>query len=114
MDDCIFCKIIAGDIPSDILYHDDEIVAFRDVNPVAPIHILIVPVEHLVTIQDIPDDNTSLTHTMIRTANHLANQEGISENGYRLVINCGEQGGQVVQHLHMHLIGGRQLSSSLG
>lgn len=114
MDDCIFCKIIAGDIPSDILYHDDEIIAFRDVNPVAPTHILIVPVEHLVTTQDIPDDDTSLTYKMIRTANRLADQEGIAENGYRLVINCGEQGGQVVRHLHMHLIGGRQLSSSLG
>ena len=114
MDDCIFCKIIAGDIPSDILYHDDEIVAFRDVNPVAPTHILIVPVQHLVTTQDIPDNDTSLYCSMIQTANCLADQEGISENGYRLVINCGEQGGQVVQHLHMHLIGGRQLSSSLG
>lgn len=114
MDDCIFCKIITGDIPSDILYRDDEVLAFRDVNPVAPTHILIIPVEHLVTTQDISDDNISLTGKMIRTANRLANQEGISENGYRLVINCGEQGGQVVQHLHMHLIGGRQLSSSLG
>lgn len=114
MDDCIFCKIIVGDIPSDILYRDDEVIAFRDVNPVAPTHILIVPVDHLVTTQDIPEDNTSLTCKMIQMANRLAKQEGISENGYRLVINCGEQGGQIVQHLHMHLIGGRQLSSSLG
>lgn len=114
MDDCIFCKIVAGDIPSDILYRDDEVVAFRDVHPVAPTHILIVPVEHLSTTLDIPDDNNSLACKMVRTANRLANQEGITENGYRLVINCGEQGGQVVQHLHMHLIGGRQLSSSLG
>ena len=114
MDDCIFCKIIAGEIPSDILYRDDEVVAFRDVNPVAPTHILIIPVEHLVTTQDISDDNASLTGKMIQTANLLVSREGISENGYRLVINCGEQGGQVVQHLHMHLIGGRQLSSSLG
>lgn len=114
MDDCIFCKIIAGDIPSDILYRDDEVVAFRDVHPVAPTHILIVPIEHLVTTQDIPNDNTSLAMKLIQTANKLANQEGITENGYRLVINCGEHGGQVVPHLHMHLIGGRQLSSSLG
>jgi histidine triad (HIT) family protein len=114
MDDCIFCKIIAGDIPSDILYRDDEVIAFRDVNPVAPTHILIVPVEHLVTTQDIPDGNTSLVASMFKTANRLADQERITEKGYRLVINCGEQGGQVVEHLHMHLIGGRQLSSSLG
>ena len=114
MDECVFCKLIAGDIPSDILYRDNEVVAFRDVHPVAPTHILIVPVEHIVTTQDIPDDNTSLTMKMIQAANQLADQEGITENGYRLVINCGEQGGQVVQHLHMHLIGGRQLSSSLG
>ena len=114
MNDCVFCKIIAGDIPSEILYRDDEVIAFRDVNPVAPTHILIVPVQHLVTTQDIPDDNTSLTGKMVRTANQLAEREGISKNGYRLVINCGEQGGQIVQHLHMHLIGGRHLSSSLG
>ena len=114
MDYCIFCKIIAGDIPSDILYRDEEVIAFRDVNPVAPTHILIIPVEHLSTTQEIPDDNTSLAVKMFQVANRLANQESISENGYRLVINCGEQGGQIVEHLHMHLIGGRQLSSSLG
>ena len=114
MSDCIFCKIIAGDIPSDILYRDNDVIAFRDVNPVAPTHILIVPVKHFVTTIDIPDDNISLAGKMIRSANRLANQEGISENGYRLVINCGKQGGQIVEHLHMHLIGGRQLSSSLG
>ena len=72
MEDCIFCKIIAGDIPSDILYRDNEVIAFRDVNPVAPTHILIVPVDHLVTTQDIPEDNTSLTCKMIQTANRLA------------------------------------------
>ena len=114
MNNCIFCKIIAGDISSQILYRDDEVIAFRDVNPVAPTHILIIPIEHLTTTMDIPDENISLTSKMIKTANWLANQEGISENGYRLVINCGEQGGQVVRHLHMHLIGGRQLSSLLG
>ena len=114
MDDCIFCKIIAGDIPSEILYRDDKVIAFRDVNPVAPTHILIIPVEHLATTRDIPNENTSLTGKMVQTANQLAEMEGISENGYRLVINCGEQGGQVVGHLHMHLIGGRQLSSALG
>lgn len=114
MDDCIFCKIIAGDIPSEILYRDDEVIAFRDANPVAPTHILIIPLEHLATTRDIPDENTSLTGKMVQTANQLAEMEGISENGYRLVINCGEQGGQVVGHLHMHLIGGRQLSSALG
>ena len=114
MDDCIFCKIIAGDIPSDILYRDDEVIAFRDVNPVAPTHILIVPIEHLTTTKDIPDDNMALAGKMIQIANRLADKEGISENGYRLVINSGEQGGQVVGHLHMHLIGGRQLSSALG
>ena len=114
MDNCIFCKIVAGDITSEIFYRDEEVIAFRDVNPVAPTHILIIPVEHLMTTMDIPDENTSLISKMIQTANRLASQEGISEKGYRLVINCGKQGGQVVQHLHMHLIGGRQLSSSLG
>jgi histidine triad (HIT) family protein len=113
MEDCIFCKIIAGDIPADILFRDEEIMAVRDVNPVAPTHILVIPLTHMVTTRDIPADSYGITGKMIRKATELAEQEGIAD-GYRLVINCGEQGGQVVPHLHVHLIGGRRLSNSLG
>lgn len=114
MNDCIFCKIITGSIPGDIVYRDADIVAFRDINPVAPTHILIVPVRHMVNIGEIPEGDFTLAGKMIQVAKKLAEQEGISENGYRLVINSGEQGGQIVQHLHMHLIGGRKLSVKLG
>ncbi|MBN2240136.1 MAG: histidine triad nucleotide-binding protein [Dehalococcoidales bacterium] len=114
MEDCIFCKIISGDIPGDIVYRDEDILAFRDINPVAPTHILIIPVRHIVTVTDIPDSDMSLASKMMKVAKDLTIEEGITENGYRLVINCGEQGGQIVKHLHMHLIGGRQLSEKLG
>jgi histidine triad (HIT) family protein len=114
MEDCIFCKIIAGDIPADIVYRNEDVLAFRDINPVAPTHILIIPTRHIVTIADIPDDNYELAGKMIKVSKDLAKQEGIAGKGYRLVINSGEQGGQIVQHLHMHLIGGRELSSKLG
>jgi histidine triad (HIT) family protein len=114
MDDCIFCKIISGDIPSDIVYRDDEIIAFRDVNPVAPTHILVVPVSHINTVADVPETGFSLVGDMMKIANQLARQEEIADSGYRLVINCGGHGGQLVQHLHLHLVGGRQLSSGIG
>lgn len=113
MEDCIFCKIIAGDIPADILYADDEVVAFRDANPVAPTHILIVPVEHIITVNEFSDDNCTLPGKMMNIAKQLSEDEGVEKDGYRLVINNGENGGQIVKHLHMHLIGGRKLSQNL-
>ena len=112
--DCIFCKIVAGEIPANILYQDEEIIAFPDINPVAPTHLLIIPRKHIPSLAQLPEAESSLIGNMVNAANQLAKREGISENGYRLVINCGEQGGQVVPHLHMHLIGGRKLSDSLG
>ena len=114
MEDCIFCKIIAGDIPGDIVYRDDDILAFRDINPVAPTHILIIPVRHYATLHDIPESEGSLVSAMMKTATRLAIQEGIDTTGYRLVINTGEWGGQVVKHLHLHLVGGRNLSEKIG
>jgi len=94
--DCVFCRIVAGEIPADILHQDEEVIAFRDINPVAP------------------DAETPLIGHMAKIANHLAKEEGIFESGYRLAISCGEQGGQEVPHLHMHLVGGRQLAPTLG
>ena len=112
--DCIFCQIVAGKIPSDILYQDEEVIAFRDINPVAPTHLLIIPKKHIPSLADLSQAESSLIGDMVNTANQLAKREGIHEGGYRLVINCGKQGGQLVPHLHMHLIGGRQLSDALG
>ncbi|MFC1920927.1 histidine triad nucleotide-binding protein [Chloroflexota bacterium] len=109
MEDCIFCKIIAGEIPSDIVYKGEDIIAFRDINPVAKTHIQIIPKKHIPTIADISDADMPLVGEMMKVANELAKSEGVAESGYRLVINCGRQSGQEVFHLHLHLIGGRRL-----
>ena len=114
MADCVFCKIIAGEIPSNIRYQNDKIIAFPDIHPLAPVHLLIVPKKHIPTLAELTATESSLVGEMARAANQLAKSEGISEKGYRIVINCGKQGGQGVYHLHMHLLGGRQLSSALG
>ena len=114
MDDCVFCKIVAGEIPADILYQGDEVIAFRDINPLAPTHLLIIPKKHIPSLGHLSEAELSLIGDMVNTANQLAKGEGIAESGYRLVINCGRQGGQLVPHLHMHLLGGRQLSNALG
>lgn len=113
MEDCIFCKIISGEIQGDILYRDDEVLAFRDINPVAPTHVLIIPVKHIATIDEIPEKDFSLAGKMLDVARKLAEKEKIKEKGYRLVINNGDDGGQIVKHLHLHLIGGRRLSEKL-
>jgi histidine triad (HIT) family protein len=112
--DCIFCKIIAGQIPSDVVYTDNKVIAFRDINPLAPVHLLIIPREHITTLNDISEQETMLMGHMLQVARQLAKQHGIATKGYRVVINCGPQGGQVVQHLHMHLLGGRELSGGMG
>ena len=112
--DCIFCHIVSGKIPGDIVYQDEEVIAFRDINPQSPVHLLIIPREHFTSLADITDKETCLIGHMVGVANQLTRDEGISGNCYRLVINCGKQGGQLVPHLHMHLMGGRQLSGQLG
>jgi len=113
-DTCIFCRIISGDIPSDMVFQDGELVAFRDVNPIAPVHILVVPRRHISGLNELGEDDKRLMGRMVLTARRLAHDQGIAESGYRLVINCGPDGGQAVQHLHLHLIGGRKLDDSLG
>ena len=111
--DCVFCRIVAGEIPSDTLYQDDEVMAFRDINPLAPIHVLIIPKRHITSLAALNDDETPIIGHMAKVANQLARQEGVAEKGYRLVVSSGEEGGQVVPHLHMHLLGGRRLSDRL-
>ena len=112
--ECIFCKIIAGKIPSEIIYQDEEVVAFRDIEPMAPVHLIIISKKHIPSLAHLSEVELSLIGHMIDIANRLAREEGIAERGYRLVINCGEEGGQLVPHLHMHLLGGRKLMDALG
>ena len=111
--DCVFCQIVAGKIPSETLYQDEEVIAFRDINPLAPTHVLIIPKRHIAFLAQLTDDEMPLIGHMARVANQLAREEGVAETGYRLVISSGEQGGQIVPHLHMHLLGGRRLSDRL-
>jgi histidine triad (HIT) family protein len=111
--DCIFCQIVQGKVPSDTVYEDDEIKAFRDIHPVSPTHILIIPKRHITSLADLPDEETPLVGRMVRVANELARKEGVARKGYRIIISSGEEGGQVVPHLHMHLLGGRKLSDRL-
>jgi len=111
--ECIFCRIAAGELPSDTLYQDDEVMAFRDINPLAPTHVLIIPKRHIASLSDLNDDEISIIGRMAGVANKLARQEGVAEKGYRLVVSSGEDGGQVVPHLHMHLLGGRRLADRL-
>ena len=108
--DCIFCKIIEGELPSDIVYRDERVIGFRDINPIAPVHVLIIPRKHIPSIRDLTDEDLPLLGHMTVVANQLAEKEGIADTGYRLVINCGEEAGQTVHHIHMHLLGGRTLS----
>jgi histidine triad (HIT) family protein len=110
---CIFCQIVAGKVPSEIIYQDEEVIAIRDINPQAPIHLLIIPRRHIPSLTHLSEAEAPLMGHMVNIANQLAKREGIFESGYRLVVNCGKEGGQLVPHLHMHLLGGRKLSERL-
>jgi len=112
--DCIFCQIVAGKVPSEIVYQDEEVIAFRDINPQAPVHLIIIPKRHIPSLTHLSEAEAPLIGHMVSIANQLAKGEGIFESGYRLAVNCGEQGGQLVPHLHMHLLGGRKLADALG
>jgi len=112
--ECIFCQIAAGKVPSEILYQDEELIAFRDINPQAPVHLQIIPRKHIPSLAHLPEEQSPLIGRMVNAANELARKEGIFETGYRLVISCGEEGGQIIPHLHMHLLGKRKLSDTLG
>ena len=105
----IFMKIIRGEAPADVVYRDERVTCFRDINPAAPVHILIVPNKEIATVNDLGEEDESLAGHMILTARRLAREAGIDEGGYRLIINCNRDGGQVVDHLHLHLMGGRPM-----
>ena len=108
MTNCLFCKMVSGEIKLDAVFEDDNILAFRDINPQAPVHILVIPKCHIATLNAL--DDAELSGQLLQTAVNLAKQEGLSEDGYRTVFNCNKHGGQAVYHLHMHLLGGRQMS----
>ena len=110
----IFSKIIRREIPSDIIYQDDSVTAFRDISPQAPVHILIIPNKIIPTVNDIGEDDEKVLGHLFTVAAKLAKQEGIDESGYRLIMNCNKDGGQEVYHLHMHLLGGKQLGKLIG
>ena len=108
--DCLFCKILAGTIPADTVYQDEECIAFRDINPKAPIHILVIPRAHVDRLSSTTAADAGLLGHLLMTAGRIADQEGIAESGYRVVVNNGRDGGQEVEHLHLHVLGGRSLT----
>jgi histidine triad (HIT) family protein len=110
MSDCLFCKFVSGEIEPQTVFEDDDVLAFRDINPQAPCHILIVPKKHISTLNDLTPENAELMGKLYLAAAKVAKQEGLDEAGYRTVINCNEQAGQTVFHIHLHLLGGRRMS----
>ncbi|MHA6483723.1 histidine triad nucleotide-binding protein [Paenibacillus sp. strain BS8-2] len=111
--DCIFCKIIEGSIPSKKVFENDRVLAFQDIQPAAPVHILIIPKKHIPTMNDIAPEDSELIGELFATAKQIAKEQGIDEAGYRLINNVNSDGGQVVYHLHIHLLGGKKLGPLL-
>jgi histidine triad (HIT) family protein len=107
---CLFCKIVAGEIPAKIVHNDAELLAFEDIKPEAPVHILIIPKRHISTLNDMQPGDDALIGAMMRTAAALAKQRGVEASGYRTVMNCNSNAGQTVFHIHLHLLGGRRMS----
>lgn len=109
MKDCIFCKIVDKELPSRIIYEDNKFIAFKDVNPKAPVHLLIIPKKHIPSVNRIESQDADLVGKLILVAQKIAKKEGVSESGYRLIFNIGKNAGQTVDHLHLHLLGGKKL-----
>lgn len=113
MERCIFCGIVAGEIPCRKVYEDEKTLAFEDIHPMAPVHVIIIPKRHIATLMDVDPDGPEDVKAMMSTAQVVARLKGVDRKGFRVVINCNEEGGQVVFHLHMHLLGGRKLRDDL-
>ena len=109
-DNCLFCKIASKQIPADLVYEYDQVLAFKDISPQAPVHQLIIPKQHITTLNDVDIDHRGLLGHMVFTATQLAAEQNLSEPGFRLIMNCNQDGGQTVFHIHLHLLGGRQLT----
>ena len=110
MSDCLFCKLVAGEIPAKIVFKDEHLVAFQDINPQAPMHVLIVPRRHVATLNDLSDTDDALVGEMVRRAAAIASEQGYAQRGYRTVFNCNADAGQTVFHIHLHVLGGRPLT----
>lgn len=110
MTDCLFCKIASGEIPGDIVYQDDDVLAFRDLSPQAPVHFLVIPKKHISTINDIQPADAELIGKMYLAAQAVAKDEGMDDSGYRCVMNCNDDGGQTVHHIHLHVLGKRRMN----
>lgn len=113
MEDCIFCKIIKKEIPSDIVYEDNEIIAFKDIQPLAPIHILIIPKKHIPSLAELSEEDEALVGKIYHVINQIAKEQGVLEKGYRVIVNCGKDAGQTVGHLHFHLLAGAKFSEKM-
>ena len=113
MENCVFCKIIKGEIPSEKLYEDDEVIAFKDINPAAPIHILVIPKKHIATLLEVREEDSYLIAKIFRVINKLAKDLGIEESGFRIIANCGRDSGQEVMHIHFHLLAGRTMGPKI-
>lgn len=107
--DCLFCKMVSGQIKPSTVYEDNDVLAFKDINPQAPLHVLVIPKKHIATLNDLDASHTELTGKMIKTAAHIAKESGVAESGYRTVMNCNADAGQSVFHIHLHLLGGRSM-----
>ncbi len=114
MDECIFCKIVRGELPSTIVYKDEQVTAFRDINPVAPTHILVVPNRHIASTNEVSEQDEQLLGHLLTVVKPIADEEGITDTGYRLIINTGPDANQVVFHLHLHIIGGQRMKYRMG
>ena len=107
--DCLFCKMVSGSIKPNTIYEDNDVLAFNDINPQAPVHVLVIPKQHIATLNDLGAGHTVLTGKLVKAAAHIARETGIAESGYRLVMNCNADAGQSVFHVHLHLLGGRPM-----
>ena len=110
MTDCLFCKMVSGEIQPDVVFEDDEVLAFRDVNPQAPVHVLVIPKNHIATTNELTPEHAGLIGKMVLAARQIAADEGIAEPGYRMVMNCNPEAGQSVYHIHLHMLGGRPMN----
>ena len=114
MEDCIFCKIVAEEIPAVVVYENERVVAFEDIEPMAPVHVIVIPKEHVATVMDITADHADLMVDLMSAVQEVVRIKGIDKSGFRVVINCNQDGGQIVFHLHIHILGGRKLQDGLG
>ena len=112
-ENCLFCRIIRGEIPSSKVYEDEDVLAFKDINPAAPIHVLVIPKKHIPSLAEMEDGDEKIISKIYKIINEIAEKHGFKQNGYRVIVNCGKDGGQEVGHLHFHLLAGKQLGEKI-